>query len=164
MKVSYYNKLLDDVIKEAVSLNIPVSSTINSSILINTRCTRRFGQCKRIKSKIYSFQIELSFFLLDADEKYIKQTLAHEVLHTCPNCFNHGTEWKSYANKMNRAYGYEIARTNNCNNMGITSPIKRNYVIKCKSCGNEIVRQRASNLVKDTNRYMCKCGGELYLL
>ena len=47
------------------------------------------------------------------------QTLAHEVLHTCPGCRNHGALWKEYAARMNGAYGYAISRTGTCEALGV---------------------------------------------
>lgn len=158
--MSKYNNLLQEVIGEAAQLNIPVSSNINSNITINTRAKGRFGQCKKRNG---GYLIEISEHLTQAENKYIKQTIAHEVLHTCPNCMNHGLTWKAYAMKMNMYYGYEISRTNSCENMGIVSPRIENakYIIVCKNCGKKLYRQRESKTIKNIERYHCKCGGKL---
>ena len=160
--MSKYNDLLKEVINEAIALNIPISNNINSNITINTRAKGRFGQCKKHNG---TYLIEISEHLTQAENKYIKQTLAHEVLHTCPNCMNHGVTWKSYARKMNINYGYEISRATSCNNMGIVSPRIENakYIITCKTCGKKSYKQRAANVVKHIDNYRCKCGGRLEL-
>jgi len=157
-----YNSLLKEVINEAVNINIPVSNNIVPDVIINTRATSRFGQCKKRNGK---YLIEISQHLTQAEEKYIKETLAHEVLHTCPNCMNHGTEWKSYARKMNMKYGYEISRTGSCQSMGITNPkVERaNYTIVCDNCGKKIYRQRESKVIKNSEQFRCKCGGRLHI-
>lgn len=157
-----YNNLLQEVINEAVNINIPVSNNIISNVKINTRATSRFGQCKKQNGK---YLIEISQHLTQAEEKHIKETLAHEVLHTCPNCMNHGRQWKLYAMIMNNKYGYEISRTGSCENMGITSPkIERaNYAIVCNNCGKTTYRQRESKVIKNPERYRCKCGGKLHI-
>ena len=156
-----YDKLLQEVINEAKQINIPISSNIDSNVLINTRAKGRFGQCKRRNGK---FIIELSIVFEQAEDCMAKQTLAHEVLHTCKDCFNHQTLWKSYASKMNRAYGYNITRTNSVANIGVSDPIikkARNYTIQCQRCNKEFYRERVSNLIKHPERYRCKCGGTL---
>lgn len=158
--MSKYNDLLKEVISEATALNIPISNNINPTITINTRAKGRFGQCKKRSG---NYLIEISEHLTQAENKYIKQTLAHEVLHTCPNCMNHGRAWKAYAGRMNYHYGYEISRTNSCANMGITNPRIENakYIITCKTCGKKSYKQRAANVVKHIDNYRCKCGGRL---
>jgi predicted SprT family Zn-dependent metalloprotease len=155
-----HNKLLQEVITQAKQINIPISNNIDPTVLINTRAKGRFGQCKKRSGK---FLIEVSKFLEQAGEEAVKQTLAHEILHTSPDCFNHKYIWQTYASKMNRAYGYDISRTDSCANLGIVSPKKRNYVIICEKCGRETVRERPSKLTEQLERYKCKCGGKLSL-
>lgn len=158
--MSKYNDLLKEVINEAIKLNIPISNSINPNITINTRAKGRFGQCKKRNG---SYLIEISEHLTQAENKYIKETLAHEVLHTCPNCMNHGLHWKAYAMKMNMNYGYEISRTNSCANIGIINPRIENakYIITCKTCGKNYYKQRESKVIKYPERFHCKCGGRL---
>jgi len=158
--MSKYNELLKEVISEATQLNIPISNNINPIITINTRAKGRFGQCKRRNG---SYLIEISEHLTQAENKYIKQTLAHEVLHTCPNCMNHGLTWKAYAMKMNMNYGYEISRADSCANMGIISPkIERaKYTITCHDCGCKTHKQRECKIIKLIDKCRCgKCGGK----
>ncbi len=158
--MSKYNNLLQEVIGEAAQLNIPVSSNINSNITINTRAKGRFGQCKKRNGK---YTIEISQHLTQAKQEHIKETLVHEILHTCPNCMNHGKQWKYYAMRMNMKYGYEISRTNSCENLGITSPKieSANYAIVCNNCGKTTYRQRESKVIKNPEKFRCKCGGKL---
>jgi predicted SprT family Zn-dependent metalloprotease len=155
-----YNELLQEVIEQARKINIPVSIDVDPTITINTRAKGRFGQCKKRNGK---YLIEISQYLTQAEDKYIKETLAHEILHTCPDCMNHGREWKYYVSRMNYNYGYNISRTNSCANMGIVNPRIENakYIITCKTCGKKIYKQREAKVVKNIDRYHCKCGGRL---
>jgi predicted RNA-binding Zn-ribbon protein involved in translation (DUF1610 family) len=159
-----YNKLLQEVIAEAKRVNIPVSDSINPYVKINTRAKGRFGMCKKNTKAFNTFNIEIASFMDQASIKDIKETLAHEVLHTCPNCLNHQLQWKIYANKMNKEYGYNIKRSSSSADMGITIPIKRNYVLVCKGCGQEIIKERMCKVVKYPERFRCKCGGKLELI
>ena len=79
--MSRYNKLLQEVILEAKRLNIPISQNIDPNVIINTRA-KRFGRCSRKSDK---FIIELSSIFEKAEDKMAKQTLAHEICHTCPD-------------------------------------------------------------------------------
>jgi len=156
------NNLLQETISEAQKINIPIAKNINPNVAINNRAKGRFGRCKRTSGK---YNIELSAFLLQAQEESVKEVLAHEVLHICPECLNHGKTWKRYAEMMNNRYGYSIARTNTCDNLGIKSPKQKNYIIECQGCRAKITRERKSKLIENVNNYKCgKCGGKLLLI
>ena len=157
--MSRYNKLLQEVILEAKQLNIPISQNIDPNVIINTRA-KRFGKCSRKADK---FLIELSSIFDKAEDKMAKQTLAHEVLHTCKDCMDHQALWKSYVSKMNRAYGYKITRTNSCENIGVERDISKNakYVIECQKCHKKMYKDRISGIIRNPENYHCKCGGEL---
>jgi len=157
--VSRYNKLLQEVILEAKQLNIPISSNIDPNVIINTRA-KRFGRCSRRANK---FLIELSSIFDKSEDKMAKQTLAHEILHTANDCMNHQALWKSYASKMNRAYEYKIARTNSCENIGVTREISKNakYTIECQKCHTKVYKDRISGVIRNPENYHCVCGGRL---
>lgn len=154
------NELLRDVISEAKALNIPVSNRIVPKVRVNNRAIRRFGCCI---AKNGEFIIEISGKLLDASERACKQTLAHEVLHTCPGCKNHGSKWKQYAKSMNSAYDYDISRASTHESLGIADSSLTRYLLRCQNCGAEIRRMRRSKLIDHPERYRCKCGGKLLL-
>lgn len=131
--------LLQEVIQEARALKIPVSSTIEKNVIVNGRPKKRFGCCRKSRN---GFEIEVSRFLLDeagCSEKIVKGVLAHEVLHTCRDCYEHGMLWKSYAGQMNKAYGYQIKRVNSFAEMGMAGREEKlaesrhiRYIIQCK--------------------------------
>lgn len=149
------------VIQEAKALNIPISDRISPIVTVNSRAVRRFGCCILKGDKFY---IEISSRLIDAPEQVRKQTLAHEILHTCPGCRNHGSRWKQYAESMNNAYGYEISRANTNEQLGLEDTVPYRYLLRCKSCGVEIKRLRRSKLIDYPEYYRCKCGGKFQLV
>ena len=157
--MSRYNKLLQEVILEAKQLNIPISQNIDPNVIINTRA-KRFGRCSRKSDK---FIIELSSVFDKAEDKMAKQTLAHEICHTCHDSMNHQALWKSHISKMNRAYGYKISRTNSCENIGAEREISPNakYTIECQKCHIKVYKDRISGVIRNLEKYHCKCGGEL---
>lgn len=155
---------LKDVIAQAVAIGIPVSKNISEDVVINKRAKTRFGCCKKYKN---GYIIEVSSAIANGPETSLLLILAHEILHTCPNCNNHSKIWKEYAEAMNNAYGYNIKRTSNSEELGIKSEDiairKKNtkYVLICRDCGQVITRTRKSRIITHTQQYRCKCGGKI---
>ena len=154
-----FDALLARVVEQVRAIGIPCSKTIIPQVLVNRRAVSRFG-CGRYLPDGRCL-IELTDRLLEAEERACMQTLAHEVLHTCRGCRNHGKRWQSYAARMNEAYGYSIARTGTCAELGVPDARPARYVLVCRSCGHTFSRTRASSLVLHPERYRCRCGGGL---
>ena len=89
---------------------------------------------------------------------------AHEVLHTCPGCANHGPAWKGWAAQMNRAYGYCIQTTDTHQALGLVDQRPVRYLVVCSRCGQRLSRMKRSPLVDHPERYRCPCGGVLEVL
>ncbi|MGN0704647.1 MAG: SprT-like domain-containing protein [Lentihominibacter sp.] len=166
MNIEKLNEVLKEVIQEARNLKIPVPFTISEQIKVNPRPKKRFGCCRKKGDR---FVIEISEFILKCADDKIRGVIAHEVLHTCEGCYEHGSLWKKYASQMNSAYGYNIKRTSSFEEMGIqhdtsedTSRIK--YIIKCEKCGREYPRQRYTCVMQKIKAYRCSCGGRLYVI
>lgn len=184
------NELLEEIISQAEALGIPVSSQINSDVVVNQRARSRFGCCKIVhsptlrtehghkieKSKKNQIEkpdecqsgpryiIEISAALSVAPIDAIKEVLAHEVLHTTPGGDRHTGPWKKYASMMNQSYGYHIKRTNSPESLGVSLPREKptaKYLIICKKCGMTQERSRISKVIKHPSLYRCKCGGKL---
>lgn len=161
MKQQEINALLQEVISECKAIHIPVSNNISPDIFINKRAKSRFGACRKTRA---GFVIELCHPVLETDVNNIKNIMAHELLHTCRGCYNHGIRWKAYAERMNQAYGYNITTTTSYEQMGLEKPEKKiqyKYLVQCRKCGKQIYRQKKSKLITNTNRYRCTCGGKL---
>ncbi len=156
-----FDRLLRLVAAQAVEAGIPISDRIQDHVQVNRRAKKRFGMCI---NKNGSFTIELSEVLLNAPEKSCRQTIAHELIHTCKGCDNHGTLFRRYADILNRRYGYDIRRAHTAEEMGVVSAASEknvNYIIVCQNCGAQILRTRYSNVVAYPSRYRCRCGGML---
>lgn len=154
-----FNRLLETVIAEARAVGVPVSDAILPQVTINRRAKTRFGSCCNMDG---TFVIELSNALLTAPELSCRQIIAHEVLHTCPGCHDHGARWRSYARRMGNAYGYHITRVDSHENLGIANsrPAPR-FTLICTRCGSRFERVRASRLTAHPERFRCRCGGTL---
>jgi len=150
--------LMQQVAEEARGLGIPVSRAISPTVRVNGRATSRLGCCRCLPDG--SFEIELSKRALEGDENTLRQLLAHELLHTCPGCQNHGAMWKKYAAIMEKAMGYTIKRTVEPQELGL-GPKESRYTLVCRQCGAEIHRQRQCRLTRYPWLYRCRCGGKL---
>lgn len=129
------------------------------SITINTRAKKRWGQCKKI-GNCFAIQVSSRLISEDVELVHLETTVIHEILHTCKGCMNHGNEWKTLAEKVNRAYGYNIKRTTSNEEKGI-EPIPAKYKFVCKDCGCVVTRMRESDFVKHYYNYRCaKCHGD----
>ena len=149
--------ILKRTVKLARSLNIPVSDRIIPHVFINSRRRTILGTCEKQKSGEY--KIVLSEFVL-SDEAGVKNVIAHEVLHTCDGCSNHGSLWSAYAKLLGNATGQQIKRTGKserADEMRLNAP----YTLVCRKCGREFHRYKRSALVKRPERYRCTCGGRI---
>lgn len=130
---------------------------------INTRAHRRWGQCKRVAN---GYSINISATLLDEsnDVNGLKNTILHELLHTCDGCMNHGTKWKTLASKVNNAYGYNIKRCSDANEKGVENDTRvvYKYEIQCQECGHSYKREKMSKAIQHPEKYRCgQCHGKL---
>ena len=136
---------------------------------INTRA-RRWGLCSLRYGKYY---IQINVTLLDErnGEDGLINTILHELLHTCPNCMDHGAQWKFWAEKVRKAYGYNIKRTSDNDEKEVTTgnlnyhKREYKYLVYCKKCGKLVgKRKRKCDVLDNIGRYRHGggCGGNLY--
>ena len=169
--INKLGKIFAEVVQQIRSIGIPISNNLDGPV-INRRARTRFGCCKVHREDLGKtvYKIEISDYMLCAEEKYIKEVIAHELLHTCKGCLNHGKKWKEYAALLNKHFGYNISRVSSYQSMGL--PLQRDsesrvarYILVCQKCGGEIHRIRRSKLTDNPENYRCgKCGGELKLI
>lgn len=156
----HLDALLAQAIGQAAAVGAPVSSRICPQVRVNRRAKTRFGCCRASGG---GYVIEVAAALCAARDQAILQVLAHEVLHTCPGCANHGPAWKGWAAQMNRAYGYCIQTTDTHQALGLVDQRPVRYPVVCSRCGQRLPRMKRSPLVDHPERYRCRCGGRLFL-
>ena len=152
------NAQLAALAEELRGMGVPISREISPQVEVNSRAQRRLGCCIQ---KEGAFTIQVSARLLGQPE-LLRNTLLHELLHTCYGCQNHGKRWKAYAQRVGEALGVEITRTVPLE--GPAQPLRQEpvkYLLQCQSCGRLIPRRRLSKAVKYPSRYRCPCGGKL---
>ncbi len=153
-------------------------------ISISKRNNKRYGACRQEEpdkttkytevvnghryiryAKYKKHMIEVSPWVMEMDDKIIKNTIMHELIHCMPYCNNHGNFFKAYAKNINKNLGYDVSRVGNkeedYKKSGKEYKEQKiyNYKIICEGCGQVIYRQRYN---KDfTKKYRCgKCGGK----
>lgn len=111
------NVIAIECMRELENIGIKCGNVIK--IDINTRSKKRWGQCRKIGN---NYIIEVNQILLreDTDIDGLKNTIIHELLHTCKGCMKHTGEWKQLAEKVNRYYGYNIKRCDSADEKGIS--------------------------------------------
>ena len=166
------NQWLQEEHDRLTAIGIPVSKAICPEIRFS-KATSWYGQCREYRGRrgaSYQFQISISEHHLQSSERAIRNTLIHELLHTCPGCLNHGPKWKTYAAIVQNRFGYNITRSGGDKDK--SSPLEAarqskregyqvKYLLQCTKCGQQFPRYRKSNLVLHPEKYRCKCGGKI---
>lgn len=185
--------LYETCIQELKTISIPIDKVQEIGeihIKLAKRNAKRYGCCKqsepdkryyhwvkrnhkkiKVYDKFWRHDIEISKWVMELDEKIIKNTILHELIHCLPNCNNHGKKFKELAEYINQNLGYQIQRLGNKEKDYQESNVpypkqedeKNKYKIKCKDCGFIYYRQRLrKNFLRD---YRCgKCKGKLELI
>ena len=102
-------KLANECMAELDAIGVQYGNVI--SWQINTRVKNRWGQCRYIGGGRYSINITNRLLDDNLPDEAAKETIIHELLHSVDGCMNHGPNWKRVADKVNRAYHYNIKRT-----------------------------------------------------
>ena len=143
--------------------NIPYRKI--TDITINKRLSKAWGRCiHHVEDD--NFTIELRTVIADENitsENGIMSIILHEVIHTCEGCFNHGTLFNSYGERLLK-YGYDtMYATKSMEKLGVDREKCVNsmkYVCKCKKCGIIEGRQRMCKFVSEPQNFTHKgCGG-----
>ena len=159
-------KLYRECIAELDSIGMDYSSRI-VEVKVNGRLKTTLGYCKR-NNVTGNYTIEVAPCMLadGVEVEAIKDTIIHEILHTCPGSFNHGYEWKHRASIVNRKLGYNIetcASTKELEAQGVK--VQRRdwkYALECVDCGKQFKYKRWCESLENPSRYRCgSCHGEL---
>ena len=150
---------------DLISLGIPVSDDIDPKIRIS-RAQRKWGSCKLSKKPgDHRFHISISENCFKEPDyvNFIRNTMAHELIHTVEGCFNHGAGFKAYG-KIAEKLGYEIT-------VSSKSAVEKSdeekfneakHVLKCTECGQMYYRLRFPKARGYINKIRCgRCRGRL---
>lgn len=162
------NRLYHECEEELRRINMDFSDKI-VRVSTNGRLRTTLGVCNRSRMLgMFTFTIDINPVLLvdNVDDMEAKDTIIHEILHTCPGCFDHGYEWKSRADRVNRMLGYHVSRTANRADLEAANvKVKREefkYALECVECGTQYKYKRWGKALETPSRYRCgKCYADL---
>lgn len=133
--------------------------------MINRRAKKRWGMCTKHRNG--DCEIQIAEVLLEDErvsEQSCKETMIHEILHTCDGCVGHTGLWLQYANRMNERYGYNIKRTTSSTDKGLeeyepTKQLNYRYCFVCETCGQTVYKKKACKFTRYYRDYTCLiCG------
>lgn len=135
------NALYSDCVRELLSIGMDISDHI-VSVSINKRLSRALGRCilkTQYGEKLYSIEVQPCMLEDSVEERTTKNTIIHELIHTCPGAFNHGYEFQRRARQVNALLGYSVSTTTDVSvlaSAGVTlkQPHYR-YACVCTRCG-----------------------------
>ena len=160
-------KLYALVKAEAISAGIPVSSHI-MRCSVNTRLRKAMGRCiKKTNMLGVCYEIEIAGCMVadGVDDMEIRDTIMHELIHTCPGCWDHGNVFHHFADIVNRKYGYHVDTYADREQLEAAGVVIKDpgykYMLKCNVCGHEFKRKRWSDVLRYPELYHCACGGGL---
>lgn len=159
----------NDVLKEIgeckeIIADIGCKEILNNKYMVkfSDNMSKCLGQCTKLKPNVYEIKINKPY-LKSASSEDIHNTIMHEVIHSAPQCMNHGPHWKAIANRVNAKYEYSpIQRTSKVT--GYTPNYK--YAIVCDKCGAKSLFTRNCQAVKMAKKncgLICtKCKGKSF--
>ena len=166
-KTVLLKRLTAECVADAKANNIKLG---NIRSIVPGALNRTWGECELKPDGKYV--IVINNFLLDEsnDLKKVKDTVMHELLHTCKDCMCHTGEWKRLANIMN-SKGYNITRTGNVKSVGLSQDQltdynfyreeKTKYKFRCTCCGVIVRKERKSKFTEHPENYRCgRCHGK----
>lgn len=158
-----FKRLQDICINEVKAIGIQPG--IITEWKLNYRAKSRWGLCTR-NNLTNECKIQISARLIEDDqisEQACKETMIHEILHTCQGVKGHTGLWKQYAEAINKQYGYHIKRATSGEEKGVENYHRKRqpykYFFRCKGCGNIIKKKRACKFTHYYKNYRCTlCG------
>ena len=109
-KKTLINQVFISNVEKCLSWKIPISNNIVlNSTLVDSDSFYAVTTYDETKD-IYTISIsELIWKEYPRRTKFaLTQILFHELIHTCPDCFNHGTLWKYWAKWLNAEHRFKI--------------------------------------------------------
>lgn len=169
------SRLFSETLSEAYSVGLGVSDKI-VSVTVNSRLSRALGRCVQVWdawNRCYVFKIEIQPCMLadGLDDRIPKNTIMHELIHTCDGCFNHGPEFQYRAGIVNRKLGYNVHTLSDAEQLKAAGVVLKeteyHYGIVCDKCGHMVQkRKRWSSTLERIGdfRHGGTCGGSLHVV
>lgn len=152
------NKLASECIADLTAAKMRLQTVRNWKV--GTSRKNLWGLCETVAPGVFDISISETLLQDDVDDQAVKNTIAHELLHTVDGCMNHGRYWHKLAGLVNqRCPGYNVKGRTSAEDKGIQ--IQYKYLLRCTGCGATAGRHKKSRFVEHFDRYICsKCGGK----
>lgn len=150
--------LVEEAKEELEALNIPFGKIVALEV---SHTLTSYGDCRRLYDNCFRIRVNREL-LKNASDVIVKETIIHEILHTCAGCMNHGKTWQAYANLVNDAYPrYKISRLSSYNRTHVKLKTRdtAKYIATCMSCNKEYLFFRKTYVVDCLihDPTSCKC-------
>jgi hypothetical protein len=104
------NEMLNQAVTRLKTLGYKVGKVVD--LEVSYRYSRAWAKCKWNRPRYdKTFTIIVSDRLFKANKESVRDIIHHEVIHTIPGCFNHGTMFKNAAGHCNKKFGTHITVT-----------------------------------------------------
>ena len=138
-------QIVKEVKQDMDRLSIPYDNEV--PIKVNRRLSRALGRCCYRGGKAYA--IELSTIIINSDVQELKNTIAHELIHSATIGDNHGGKWKYYADKMTKSSNYTVTRLHDNTKLNYDALMsKYKYKTVCTTCGSEGHYSKKTNFIE----------------
>lgn len=174
-------KIFNQIYADMVRLGLPIHKPDYVSVRRSLRVT--LGKCyceslwdvnTRTMQKHFYIYFNPDLLKLE-EERILRDTFAHELIHTIDGCMNHSKLFKYYASFVNDELGCRVTSTFSVDlypalsaadkkilDVRAQRQTKYQYQVQCIDCKMTINRQRKSKLIEHPERYRCgRCGGRL---
>ena len=98
-----------DIREKMLAIGAPVYADVTLEYMPKS-LKMRMGDCKRLNKEATKFRVRLHPVFLSGfmSEASLCETLAHELVHTFPECQNHGKRFQFWCARLNAKYGWGI--------------------------------------------------------
>lgn len=154
-------KLFDSALAMCDEAGIPYGTIFN--IRINNRLSRAWDRClSQDGRKTFWIEIQGKFAQDEfSTDKAVIAVIIHEIIHTCEGCWNHGSLFMEYGQRITDRFGIKVSATDSPENLGVDSiswNVSKKYEVKC-NC-RSICKDRMCGIIKYPHTYTCRlCHG-----
>ena len=132
------------------------------------KSTRSFGRCgrtRKVGGAFYTIKVNDLFFSpgMNTEWEMLRNTLVHEIVHTLPECFNHGPAFHAWGARLNNEYGLNISTKEGYENSKKFEHAQfatTKNVLVCPVCGEYFLYSKTTQAVKRSSmgRKVWSCG------
>ena len=111
----HLNIIARECMSTLAEIGIPCGEVVEFTV--NTRAKKRWGQCIK---RTDGYHININARLCDGEhDDGLKDTIIHELLHTCPECMTHGKQWRKWSRLVRDKTGINVQATNTATSKGL---------------------------------------------